>query len=227
MQPGDYLVKPTCIRDKNALKHFLESNAFTREMHFENNPSNNQYLIVINVIHRTYFEIDRYFLFEEAMTENEFLNSINYYPEGNIIRKKLFTEDDELLYDGYTLNDKPYGLGTLYFKNGSKYQERIFDFKGLSEGREYYPNGNVRFEGIWMINTAYGPNFPILGNLFDENGKLMFSGKFEVKRRGVGYPMMKYPRFSPQKDRPKVEYIHPTDLEGMNVKSRSEKINSI
>lgn len=154
MQPGDYLVKPTCIRDENALKHFLESNDFAREMHFENNPSNNQYLIVINVIHRKYFEIDRYFLFEKTLTENEFLNNINYYPEGKIIRKKLFTKDDELLYDGYTLNDKPYGLGTLYFKNGSKYQEGIFDFKGLCEGMEYYPNGNVRFEGIWMINTA-------------------------------------------------------------------------
>lgn len=119
------------------------------------------------------------------LTEIEFLNQINYYPEGDIIHRKLFSDDEGLLYEGYTVNNKPYGLGTVYFANGNKFREGIFDIKGLAEGKEYYPNGNVRFEGYWQINTAYGPNYPVLGSLYNEKGQLMFSGKFEVKRGGV------------------------------------------
>ena len=227
MQLGDYAVKPTSIRDEKALIRFLESNAFRYEDYFENNPSGRERLIVINAIHRTYFEMDRYFLLTETLSEIEFLNRINYYPEGKIEHKRLFGENNELIYEGYASNGKPYGLGTLYFKNGNKFQEGIFDLKGIVEGKEYYPNGNVRFEGIWQINTAYGPNYPTWGSLFDENGKLMFSGKFEVKKGGVGYPMMKYPKYRIQPNRPKIEYMDSYDFGAANVKSRSDRINSI
>lgn len=226
MQPGDYVVRPTCIRDEKALINFLNSNDFKYEKHFENNPLDNEYVTVINVIHRIYFNVDRYFLSGGKLTEIEFLNQINYYPEGDIIHRKLFSDDEGILYEGYTVNNKPYGLGTVYFANGNKFREGIFDIKGLAEGKEYYPNGNVRFEGLWQINTAYGPNYPVLGSLYNEKGQLMFSGKFEVKRGGVGYPMMKYPKFGIQKS-PEIKYVDTADLGMANVKSRSRRINSM
>ena len=43
----------------------------------------------------------------------------------------------------------------------------------------------------------------------------MFSGKFEIIRGGVGYPMIKHPRGYGliEKDRPKIEYIRRCDLD--------------
>ena len=41
-----------------------------------------------------------------------------------------------------------------------------------------------------------------------ENGDLIFSGKFHFQKGGVGYPMMKYPRYRlEEKDRPTLEYL--------------------
>lgn len=213
MQYGDYVVKPSSIRDEASLIRFLESNGFRYEEKLENNPLERQYLIVINVIKRIYFRIDMYFISMAPMTEDEFLKRINFHRNGNVLYKSLFSDEGDLLYEGYTLNDKPFGLGTVYFSNGNRYQEGVFDFKGLAEGREYYPSGQLRFEGIWKVNAAYGPNFPVIGNLYDEDGELIFSGKFEVKRGGVGYPMMKYPKYSLEpKGRPKIKYVHNEDL---------------
>ena len=79
MQVGDYVVKPSCIREENCLKNFLKRNNFKYADYFENNPINREYLIVINVIRRTYFEIDRYYIAgQEILSEKEFLEKINY-----------------------------------------------------------------------------------------------------------------------------------------------------
>lgn len=67
----------------------------------------------------------------------------------------------------------------------------MFDVKGFIEGREYYPNGQVRFEGKYMICSGYGPNYPMYGRTYDENGQQVFSGKFTVEHTGVGYPRIK------------------------------------
>ena len=207
MQTGDYAVKPTCKRDEDCLIDFLESNGFRYAKNFENNPSNGEYLIVINVIHRTYFRIDRYFLNVMPMSEIEFLNKIKYYPKSKVIRRSLYSDDNELLYDGYTVDYCPFGLGTSYFANGNKFQEGVFYTKGLIEGMEYYPTGQVRFEGILQTHGGYGPNYPKIGKLYSEDGDLIFSGKFEVKRGGVGFPMMKYPRYRFLEKRPKIDYL--------------------
>jgi hypothetical protein len=34
-----------------------------------------------------------------------------------------------------------------------------------------------------------------MGKYYAENGDLIFSGKFHFQKGGVGYPMMKYPKF--------------------------------
>ena len=203
MQAGDYAVMPTCIRDENCLINFLKKNDFKYEKYFENNPLDRSYLIVINVIHRIYFRIDKYYLSSsQKLSEKEFLDKINY--DKYSIHKKLYSDSGELLYEGYTSLDKPYGLGVAYYPNGNKYREGVFGLRGLKEGKEYYSNGQVKFEGTFR-SPGYGPYYPYIGNYYKRNGDLMFSGKFEVKKGGVGFPMMKYPKYTlKEKDAPNI-----------------------
>ena len=207
MQLGDYAVKPTCIRDENRLRNFLKQNNFKYEKYFEYNPIGREYVIVINVIHRIYFEIDKYYLSTpERISEIEFLDKINY--DRHAIAKKLHDDSGELIYEGYTILDKPYGLGTTYYSNGNKYREGVFGRKGLVEGKEFYSNGQVKFEGIKNVNGGYGPNYPVRGNMYDRNGDLIFSGRFEYQKGGVGFPMMRYPRYRfEEDDAPKIKYL--------------------
>ena len=207
MQVGDYAVLPTCIRDENCLINFLKRNSFKYEKQFENDPLDRGYLIVINVIHRIYFRIDKYYLASaQKLAEKEFLDKINY--DKYSTHKKLYSDNDELIYEGYTTLEKPYGLGVAYYSNGNKYREGVFGRKGLLEGKEFYSNGQVKFEGSLIANSGYGPNFPNNGNLYNEDGKLIFSGKFEWKKGGVGWPMMKYPRYRfEEEDRPEIQYL--------------------
>ena len=63
-------------------------------------------------------------------------------------------------------------------------------------------------------NGSYGPNYPLFGNYYSREGELIFSGKFEVKKGGVGFPMVKYPKYYRfnEKDRPEIEYLQKKDL---------------
>ena len=135
---------------------------------------------------------------------------------------KIFTKDDNLLYEGYTINNKPFGLGILYYSNGNKYWEGIFDYKGILQGREYYSNGKLRFEGIWKVTSGYCRDTPERGNLFNKVGELIFSGKFELKRGGVGYLVIKHPKIYyelKKDDSPKIEFVWGNDLKECGVKS--------
>ncbi len=123
---------------------------------------------------------------------------------------KLYSEDGNLCYEGFVLNGMPYGSGTSDFANHSIYQEGIFDIKGLVNGREYYPSGKLRFEGIYRICSGYGPNYPIYGRCFDEQGNLYFEGKLTLRFGGVGYPIIVNPTEYgpvPQSSRPKINYL--------------------
>ena len=102
---------------------------------------------------------------------------------------KIMDEDNTLLYEGFTRNNKPYGTGVSYFSNGYKYQEGIFGIKGLLLGKEYYPNGQLRFEGIFKLNTSYGPNYLIEGQAFTSDGQLIYDGKLSYLTSGLGYPL--------------------------------------
>lgn len=122
--------------------------------------------------------------------------------------KKIVSGKGVLKYEGYTINGKPHGSGTSYYPNGNKYQEGVFDFKGLVYGREYYRNGNVRFEGAYRICKGYGPNYPVYGACYDEDGNEYYSGKLEHSFGGVGYPTVTKPEeYGPVclRDTPKIE----------------------
>ncbi len=88
---------------------------------------------------------------------------------------KIYAKNGKLMYEGFTKAGKPFGSGTSYYSNGKKFQEGLFDSTGLVYGREYYRNGKIRFEGAYKINTGYGPNYPVFGTCYDEEGN-------EIKR---------------------------------------------
>ena len=150
-------------------------------------------VFVVNVIHKSYFEIAYFYVGTNRISVDEFFKRIHY--NDNYWITEIFNDDDVLVYRGYVDGDnRPYGLGTTYYPDGKIFQEGLFDLKGLIEGRDYYPSGQLHFEGVWHITTGYGPNAPKCGNLYDESGNLIFTGKFEIMTGGVGYPMIKYPK---------------------------------
>ena len=120
----------------------------------------------------------------------------DYCEEKNFVDstiEKLFSDDEALYFEGCTQNGKPCGAGTAYYPDGTVYQEGIFDVKGFLYGREYYPSGELRFEGTYKINNGYGPNYPVYGSYYDEDGNHVFTGLFKVKRTGLGYPIVTEP----------------------------------
>ena len=97
-----------------------------------------------------------------------------------------------LKYEGYTLNHKPFGAGRTY-SGGTVALEGIFGIKGLLFGRVYYPNGKIRFEGMFRLNQAYGYNFPEYGTWYSQEGKRLYRGEFGVSRTSLGWPRVYKP----------------------------------
>ena len=107
--------------------------------------------------------------------------------------QRLYSEAGNLLYEGFTFNNKPCGAGEAYYPDGTVYREGIFGVKGLLCGREYYPNGKLRYEGTFGINCNYGPNYPKCGMYQSEDEAFSYEGNFRIRFTGVGYPLMVTP----------------------------------
>ena len=119
----------------------------------------------------------------------------------------ITNEDGSRLYEGFLDGHVPMGAGTIFYPNGLICQEGIFGSKGLLCGREYYLDGKLRFEGIYVCNKGYGPNFPICGRVYDADGAMIYEGKLVVSRSGLGYPFVEEPKeFGPipQEGRPRL-----------------------
>ena len=126
------------------------------------------------------------------------------------IWQELFDEEGNLLYRGQTLKGKPCGQGSVYYPDGTIYQEGMFGVKGFLGGKEYYPNGNLRFSGTYKINSGYGPNYPYTGSFYGVEGNLLYEGKFNVRFGGVGYPIVEIPEeYGPviQRESPKYHWL--------------------
>lgn len=106
--------------------------------------------------------------------------------------EKLYS-GDHVVYEGYTVDHKPFGAGRTFYWDGKPYQEGIFGLKGLLCGRLYYVNGMIRFEGQFRLNQAYGPNYPEYGTWYDQKGKMLYRGKFKVLRSSLGWPHVHEP----------------------------------
>ncbi len=107
--------------------------------------------------------------------------------------KMLFDEKGNLKYEGMTVKRNPSGSGTLYYPDGTIYKEGVFGDKGLLCGTEYYPNGNKRFSGLYKFNAGYGPNYPVYGACFHEDGSPWYEGEIKIRRSGLGWPIVEYP----------------------------------
>lgn len=195
-----YIVKPSSDGAKAKLIEFLIQNGF--ECLGESSQT-----FLIDVIERTCKPSSED---DGTISESKFYDKVNYYPRDQIEYKELHFEDGRLAYVGYTLRNAPYGFGTAYFADGTVYRRGIFDIKGIVQGEEYYPSGRLRFKGQWSLTRGYGPNAPYDGDAYDEEGNLIYSGKFEIKRGGVGWPMIQNPKgFAPeQKDSPKIRGLY-------------------
>ena len=197
-----YYVKISSNEAKLKLIEFLKENGFKSN-------ADSGLLFLIDVVDKTYCSISVDNVGDsDIISESKFYDKVNYYPRDQIVERQLHDEDGNLVYEGYTLNYSPYGFGKAYFANGNLYREGIFDIKGIVQGKEYYPSGRLRFEGQWALTRGYGPNAPWNGNAYGENGELIYSGKFEIKRGGVGWPMIHNPKGFPleQKECPKIKY---------------------
>ena len=51
----------------------------------------------------------------------------------------------------------------------------------------------MRFEGVYRLNQAYGPNEPVFGSYYNSEGELKYYGKFQIFHGSIGYPMVGTP----------------------------------
>ena len=93
---------------------------------------------------------------------------------------KLYYSNGELLYEGFMVDGMAYGAGTSYYHYGHPCQEGLWGPNGLICGREYYCDGQLRFEGTYQYNAGFGVNWPIFGAFYDHAGKLQYYGAFDV-----------------------------------------------
>ncbi len=107
---------------------------------------------------------------------------------------KLYDDNGVLVYEGYTLDHKAFGAGRAFFKDGTVSNEGIFGIKGLLNGKVFYSNGMIQFDGLFRLNQAYGPNYPEYGIWYDRDGKMLYRGKFKVSRSSLGWPRVQEPQ---------------------------------
>lgn len=93
---------------------------------------------------------------------------------------KLHYPNGELLYEGFMVDQMAYGAGRSYHPYGHPCHEGLFGPNGLICGREYYNNGQIRFEGTYQYNQGFGENWPIFGAYYDAEGNLKYYGAFDI-----------------------------------------------
>ena len=100
-----------------------------------------------------------------------------------------------LWYEGSDRKEEIGGcrVGRIYFPDGCIFREGILQGNNLLLGREYYPGNRIRFEGVYVPNTGYGPSYPRYGTFYNQDGDVAYEGEFLVSRGGVGWPTVKKP----------------------------------
>ena len=126
-------------------------------------------------------------------------------PKGEIQNGKLFYESGALRYEGsyiagvyeHSSHSEYYLEGTLYYESGQIWRVGCFQAGGLRNGREYYPSGQLMFEGKYndkVTGSYYGPAYPLIGKFYLEDGTLLYDGNVRVTHRGsVAYPYVVIP----------------------------------
>lgn len=118
-----------------------------------------------------------------------------YYPNGEVHFVGRY-DDTKLGADG-----QPYSFfaGVEFREDGTLWREGVFQSGGLYYGRLFYPSGKQKFMGKFndkhgiLTGCApedyYGPSYPVEGTFYAEDGKILYQGKFKVRKCGsLGYP---------------------------------------
>ena len=145
----------------------------------------------------THIDYHRYIIDECPIIQKRF--------DDNIWRR-LYDAEGVLVYEGYTVRlfdynnnnnykYKPSGVGQMYFGDGcTVYRRGLFeDNGGLLVGEEFYPDGSLRFSGMWKHHHLANYNFPVVGRFYEPDGHIAFEGTFEIDLRTSGLPIIKTP----------------------------------
>ena len=127
------------------------------------------------------------------------------------VRQRLFAMNGAPAYEGLGSRRFPMGEGKAYFADGTVYQEGLFDGMGLLCGREYYPSGALRFEGLYAHQKCCGPNCPQWGSFYEEDRSLRYTGPIQVETGSPHCPVVTVPeRFGPvcQPEAPRLIDLH-------------------
>jgi hypothetical protein len=116
------------------------------------------------------------------------------------MKDRIYYESGELRYEGESKPSRsgfmPYGRGISYYLNGHKHLEGIFDGWNLDVGLEFYPEGQLKFEGHFNKRpyATFGPRHYASGILYREDGSKWFVGTFNILKRGaLETPQIKFP----------------------------------
>lgn len=93
-------------------------------------------------------------------------------------------------YQGMVVNEEPYGPGILFYDNGNRYREGVFKQGDIINGTEYYPDGTMRFSGVWGEHKIW--NYPKCGCWESEDHAIRYCGNFRVSNLKY-LPRIEYP----------------------------------
>jgi len=89
-----------------------------------------------------------------------------------------------LIFEGEYSRDKRNGEGKEYYPNGNILFEGEYYYYHKLKGKEYYPNGNSEFEGEYLYDSKWN------GKGYNKNGKLIYElkdgdGKVREYKKGI------------------------------------------
>ena len=99
---------------------------------------------------------------------------------------KIF--NDNLIFEGDFIDGKRYGYGKEYYeelyfgKVEKKYEGEYLNGKRNGKGIEYYYNGQIKFEGIYLLGLKFK------GKGYDIHGKIIYEledGKGDIKEVNI------------------------------------------
>ena len=96
---------------------------------------------------------------------------------------KSYWPNGRLMYDGYFKRDGPDDNGNtvvIYFPNGRVlYEGRMEAGQRVGNGKTYFKNGALEYQGQWLDNMPDGDECVIFG----KNGAALYQGRLV---RGIG-----------------------------------------
>ena len=102
--------------------------------------------------------------------------------------KKIYGKTrNRVVYEGYSLNNKPCGEGTSYYSNGKKHLEGKFYIKGFIEGKEYYRNGMNKIYERYLNDIINSNRDSIIYTIFLNTQSDKYNSETSDKRKVIDF----------------------------------------